>query len=364
MVFDGIRNAAYFRALAAAVNPHSRVLDLGAGVGVLGLEAARLGACKVYLVDPSAAVHAAVALARDNMLEERVDVIQARVEAFDPGEKVDIILSVFTGNFLLEEDLLPLLFRTRDRLLAPGGALIPDRARMYVAPASLPDYYAHNIDCWGPAQNGIDFSAGREYAVNTSYSDSAKKYDARMLGDAVCLAELDFTTAADAQCKATVEMGFREGGVCHGFLGWFDMRLGQEWLSTSPLAPATHWRQLFFPFRQPLAVQLGDTASLRVQRPQHGQWSWIIKFGAQTQAHSTAMASPLAPQVLAGRSEFAQPLLGERGRALSLALQSMDGRMRLGTIVASIMTQYPNAFTSSSEAMEAVASLAQQLDNS
>jgi len=293
MVFDNVRNEVYFKAIAAAVNSTSRVLDLGAGVGVLGLEAARLGAQKVYLVDPSSAVRSAAAIARDNGLEDRVEVIQSPVESITLEEKVDVILSVFTGNFLLEEDLLPLLFQARDRFLAPGGALIPDRARMYLAPVSLPAYYASRIECWGPQKDGVDYSAGREYAVNTAYCDAAKKFDAHFLGEVVCLAELDFTTATRADCKATVDLGFDVAETCHGVLGWFDMRLGQEWLSTSPLAPATHWSQMFFPFRQPLQVQAGDSASLRLQRPQHGQWSWVVQFGAERHIHSTAMGSPM-----------------------------------------------------------------------
>ena len=52
MVFDARRNAAYVRALEKLVTPDTVVLDLGAGLGVLGLYAARLGAKKVYLVEP------------------------------------------------------------------------------------------------------------------------------------------------------------------------------------------------------------------------------------------------------------------------------------------------------------------------
>lgn len=44
MVFDQRRNAAYARAIAAHVRPDSVVLDLGAGLGLHGLLAARAGA--------------------------------------------------------------------------------------------------------------------------------------------------------------------------------------------------------------------------------------------------------------------------------------------------------------------------------
>ena len=53
MVFDAVRNRAYTRAMERLVTPDSIVLDLGAGLGVLGMTAAKLGAARVYLVEPA-----------------------------------------------------------------------------------------------------------------------------------------------------------------------------------------------------------------------------------------------------------------------------------------------------------------------
>src|SRR3954454_2492869 len=49
MALDRVRNDAYADALRAVVTPSSVVLDLGAGTGVHGLMAARMGARRVYL---------------------------------------------------------------------------------------------------------------------------------------------------------------------------------------------------------------------------------------------------------------------------------------------------------------------------
>src|SRR3990167_6681712 len=56
MVFDEVRNRAYLEAMRRVITPASIVLDVGAGVGVLGLLAAKLGARKVYCVEPSPVV--------------------------------------------------------------------------------------------------------------------------------------------------------------------------------------------------------------------------------------------------------------------------------------------------------------------
>ena len=51
MALDEVRNRAYAQALRRVITPESVVLDLGAGLGTLGLLAAKLGARRVYLVE-------------------------------------------------------------------------------------------------------------------------------------------------------------------------------------------------------------------------------------------------------------------------------------------------------------------------
>lgn len=86
---------------------------------------------------------------------------------------------MFTGNFLLSEDLLPSLFYAREKFLSPGGKLIPDRAKMIAVPVSAPEYYAKHIECWSNSLQNIDLSLARRFAVNTLYSDKPKKENQR-----------------------------------------------------------------------------------------------------------------------------------------------------------------------------------------
>ena len=50
----------------------------------------------------------------------------------DCGGKVDIIISEWMGYFLLYESMLDTVLKARDRWLAPGGLLFPDRADLYI----------------------------------------------------------------------------------------------------------------------------------------------------------------------------------------------------------------------------------------
>ena len=110
MALDDYRNGFYEKALADLVGPSSVILDAGAGIGVLGLTAAKLGAKRVYLVEPSTDMEAAKIIAADNDLTDAVIFLPDRVEEAFVDVKVDAITSVFTGNFLLEEDLLRYYF--------------------------------------------------------------------------------------------------------------------------------------------------------------------------------------------------------------------------------------------------------------
>jgi predicted RNA methylase len=94
MIFDGIRNAAYTRALKKAITPDTTVMDLGAGLGLHGLIAVRLGAAKAYLVEPTDVIEVARRVAADNNLDE-VECIHARVEELELDIKVDVLVSVF-----------------------------------------------------------------------------------------------------------------------------------------------------------------------------------------------------------------------------------------------------------------------------
>ena len=98
-------------------------MDAGCGLGIHGLMAAKAGARKVYLVDPSPVVHLAKQVATDNQLDNVV-CIQSSIEELELDEPVDLIVSVFTGNFLLTEDLLPSLFLARDKWLKPKPSAI------------------------------------------------------------------------------------------------------------------------------------------------------------------------------------------------------------------------------------------------
>ena len=367
MVFDGTRNAAYTRALEKVITPDTTVMDLGAGLGILGLIAARLGAGKVYLVEPTVALEVARSVAADNKLDA-VECIRARAEALQLDTRVDVILSVFTGNFLLSEDLLPSLFYARDHYLAPGGRLIPDRGRMEVVPVCAPAYYEKYVQAWSEFprecdEQGLpelDYSAVRSYAANYLFYDSAKHMQAQRLAEPVALLELDFNTATKAECDSQVEAVIQRDGICHGWMGWFQMRLVDEWLSTDGENCKTHWSPVFMPLARPLTVATGDRLGFSLKRPERGEWTWTTRLGEQRQRQSSFLSQPIRLEDVQKKATHYRPSLNAKGEAAQWVLGKMKGAAPVDQLAAELGELHPGLFGEHTEALRFVQDLVER----
>jgi len=344
MTFDELRNTYYSEAIKKSMDKESVVLDLGAGLGLHGCIAARSGARKVYLVEPASIIDVAKQLVIANNLSGRVDCFTGKIEEIDLPEKVDAIISVFTGNFLLTEDLLPSLFYARDKYLNPGGRLIPDRATMDVVPVCAPKYYAEHIDCWNSSSHGVDFDLVRGFAVNSIYYDEPEKREVEFLSEPVELLELDFMTAIEASCRSRTQVKINEDGLCHGWLGWFRMHLGDKWLSTSPLEKSTHWSQVFLPLAEPISVKKGDVLSFDLNRPEFGEWTWTVGYGEKYQRHSTFLSEITSPEVLQRKADAYKPQLSLKGKVAREILSRLKGNYSTAEIVEYILAEHGSLF--------------------
>lgn len=291
MVFDKIRNATYYQALKNIITPDSIVLDLGAGLGVHGMMAAQLGAKKVYMVEPEKIIDLTKKMVEKNGYSDRVECIQGKIEEVELPEQVDIIVSVFTGNFLLMEDLLPSLFYARDKYLKTGGYLIPDQAKMFAYPIHSSHYSEQIIQPWTKPHFDLDFNASIQTITNDLYLKWVKEDHYEALSEKTCLLDLDFYHAQQAACAATETIDIIKDGTIDFLLGWFDIKLGNAWLSTSAETQKTHWRQALMPIYPPLASENGMKVSLKLNRPQRGEWSWQVANDREKRQHSTFFTS-------------------------------------------------------------------------
>jgi protein arginine N-methyltransferase 1 len=118
-------------------------MDIGAGTGILSLFAAKAGAKKVYAIENAEIALFARDIVKRNGYEDVITICKGKMEEIKlPVEKVDIIISEWMGYFLLYESMLDTVLWARDKYLAPGGRMLPDRAVLYVASIEDGDYKA------------------------------------------------------------------------------------------------------------------------------------------------------------------------------------------------------------------------------
>lgn len=345
MVFDSVRNAAYERAMRKLITPDSVVLDLGAGLGLLGLLAARAGARKVYLVEPEAVVRLAPEFARNAGLADRIQVLQGRIEDLELPERVDLILSVFTGNLLYSEDLLPSLFHARERWLKPGGRLLPDFAELLLTPVEAPELHERHVAAWSGPASGLDLSAARRFAANDIVWPSRAEFPLRALAAPLVLDSCDLRTARHADCAGAASGTALQDGNCHGLLGSLRIRLGDEWLDTGPHSPALHWLNPVLPLDPPLAVTAGETLQLSLQRPARGDWCWGMRATAGQRQHGEPLARPDLKEQLQRSSPAYRPLLDPKGAALHYLLGHMDGQLGAAGLAMALQEAFPRQFS-------------------
>jgi protein arginine N-methyltransferase 1 len=138
------------KAIAAVVKPGMKVLELGAGTGVLSFFAARAGASKVYAVErvPHVA-RAAQRFLAANGVADRVEIINADATDYLPPERVDVVICEMLHTAMLREKQLTVIAsfkkRYRDHF---GGALprfVPEGAVMAVQPVHTSyDFHGYN----------------------------------------------------------------------------------------------------------------------------------------------------------------------------------------------------------------------------
>ena len=357
MVFDTRRNQAYLEALEKVITPDSVVLDLGAGLGILGFLAAQLGAKKVYLVEPAEVMTVTAEIAKANGFGDRVKCLQGTIEKVDLPEPVDVIISVFTGNFLLGEDLLPSLFYARDKYLKPGGVMIPEAAVMEAVPVFVPEIYKENIGRWSEPHLNIDNSAARPYASQSIYFYGEKLSKAKYLAEPAKLMSMDFYNCNNTHCDVEVTHEIKESSLCHGWAGWFAMQLGDKWLSTAPHEPALHWSKAFLPLDPPLELEAGEKITFKLQRPPFGDWSWKVKTQTASQQHSTFFASPMTLKSLKKSSPQYQPILNDKGKAAQYVLNNSNGNISVEQLSVRLLKDYPQIFSEPTKALNFVRNL-------
>ena len=135
---DELRNKLFYEALRRTVTTGSRVLDIGSGSGIWAIAAAKLGAKQVTAIESNPAMLPMImAHAAENGVADRVKVVYGFSPDIDLKDKYDIIVSETIGNQAFDENIIGTMVDARERFLAPGGVMIPQKIALKAAPAHL-----------------------------------------------------------------------------------------------------------------------------------------------------------------------------------------------------------------------------------
>lgn len=261
------------------------MLDLGCGTGILSMFCAKAGAKTVLGVDQSEVVYKAMdivrylsihcaicagftkGLFRENSLQDSVQLIKGQLEKTElPVEKVDVIVSEWMGYFLLFEGMLDSVIYARDKYLAPGGLLLPNRCSIRLFGVSdqgktpppkgeplikfpiLPERYDNLINFW---DNVYGFSMKCMKPDILQEANVEVVPSSKVLTNSVAVTEIDINTCTTSVCnfKRDFELTALRNGVLTAIGGFFDTFFdlpNKVELTTGPHAEKTHWQQTVF----------------------------------------------------------------------------------------------------------------------
>ena len=339
------------------------MLDLGSGTGILGLMACRAGARRVYAVDDGNVIELARMIAHANGFTDRVVHIQGHSTQTQLPELADVVVADQIG-FASEYGLIECFCDARDRLLVPGGSLVPCRLDMLVAPVACAEKWSE-IQQWTGRPMGYDLGVVHPSAMNTVYS--VKLGSDHVLGTPALAGAVDLTATNGGSFALAASIPINRSGVMHGIGGWFSATLAEGvCLTNSPVAEGRIDRSAsFFPLEYPLSVQQGDRVEIRMHiMPTDRILTWKVEVWEQTPAgpsikasfaHSTWKGMFLSPDNLKKLDPAHTPCISTAGKIRLAILELCDGTRSLAQIEEEVWRVHPELFRSRRQASILVA---------
>ncbi|HUO21068.1 MAG TPA: tetratricopeptide repeat protein [Caulobacteraceae bacterium] len=265
MVADDERNAAYDAALRRAA-PGKRVLDIGAGSGLLAMMAARAGAAEVTtceVLEPIARV--AAGIIEVNGYSNRITLHAKHSERLEIGkdmaERADLLVTETFASGVLSEAILPTIEHARRHLLTDGAAVIPRQA---AARGYLLGGAAVEAQLFASRSTGFDLS-GFDVLAPGKVGLHLDRLQHDVLSDDFELFRFDLMQTSFPADRRTLSVTATRRGRCIGVAQWLWLELDEQSVyENRPRqgAGANGWMHVLYRFRRPLDLDEGDQVVL------------------------------------------------------------------------------------------------------
>jgi protein arginine N-methyltransferase 1 len=218
-----------------------------------------------------------------------VEFVAMHSSRFTADERVDVIVHEQMGDFLFDEDMVTNVSDLRDRLLKPGGRIVPSLFELFIEPIEIQDGRRVPF-IWELEVYGIDYRCmERERPQNPDYyrlSSCDLGVVHHFLAEREPALRIDLQTIDEASLPREVHLRRRvtQGGRLDGFAVYFRALVDEDLsLSSDPLDPARapHWGYRILRVEEQ-RYEVGDQIDfhLNVERwAEVDTWRWEAERG-------------------------------------------------------------------------------------
>jgi protein arginine N-methyltransferase 1 len=324
----------------------------------------------VYAIEPSDVVQILAAAARDNGLADRIVVLPKRSSEVVLPERADLIVSDLRGVLPPFQTHFADIADARDRLLAPGGRLIPETDTMMLGVVSAPEAFERTHRPWQSGPQGLDLRAALPFVENTWIKHRARAED--LLSVPVPWARLSYPKLDAPQVRGDGTVSISRDGTAHGLLIWFDTDLvpGVGY-SNAPGAPEGIYGQILLPWPEAVALRERDLVTFEVRADPGGPdfiWTWTTEIRRASDGNgpsrrfrqSTFGSMPLSPDSVGRRAATFVPALSANGEVALRVLEGLQAGKTIGALATEVQAAYPGRFRRLDDAHGFVADLAER----
>jgi len=289
MMNEQARNKAYYEALESAVTPEKVVFEIGTGSGLLAMMAARIGARQVFTCEAVELIaNTARKIVKLNNYQNQVKVLAKTSQAVQLGTdlpvKADILVHEIFSSDLLAEHLLSAIEDAKQRLLKPGGEVLPSAASIMIALVGGAEL-GENI--YVEESFGFDL---REFNTINRKMQPLHRQDLAtvLMSDDVEAFRFDFCSESTFPPETKLlAIETRESGLCYGVIQWIRIEFGQNaYFENHPSRrhPISGWESIIYRFEKPVDLEEQSVVSLTAAHDRLRPWFELTSDSSPSRA--------------------------------------------------------------------------------